>query len=361
MTFYCGKFRAMNIFVRTIRSLAVAKGVPSQARAFAQSQGWGNANQIIESLKPKLSIKSAVEAMGTDDTDDLIFTPASFELYQYTRPQTILGQLSGLRIVPSDVRQISATAGSTAYWAGEKQPRPISRLTFAGETVRTLGVTGCVVSTLELLRKSTPPADSILGRDVGTAVVSAMDSAFIDPANAGETGVKPASITSGQQSYASSGSAVANTDADLEKLILALSDAGSDLSFATWVMLPRTAAYLSRLRGTGGSPSYPGISAKGGTLLGFPVITSTGVPGFGSPSASIIAFLDPSQILHVDDGGGSMEISTEGTIAMADDPSSPAQATSLWQNDSAAIRATRYVNWKRARDNMAVYLSNVNY
>ena len=85
----------------------------------------------------------------------------------------------------------------------------------------------------------------------------------------------PASVTYGAPSFVSSGASVTNIDEDLAALIQPLVDAGSDLTFAAWVMLPRTAIYLSRLRGTAdGALSFPFINAKGGVLAGLPVVTS---------------------------------------------------------------------------------------
>jgi HK97 family phage major capsid protein len=92
---------------------------------------------------------------------------------------------------------------------------------------------------------------------------------------------------------------------------------------AAWIMLPRTALFLSRMRGTGGNLAYPGMSVKGGELLGLPAITSTAVPGVGSPSAGVIALVDPSEILVADDSGGSFEVSTQASLAMTDESASP--------------------------------------
>lgn len=342
-------------FARYIKALAVAKGDIGGATAFAESQNWNNSHAVVSSLK------SAITATGTDDV--ALPTPAAYDLADFVRPLTILGKLNGLRRVPARVRMIAATSGSTAYWSGEKNPRPISRMTLTGSTLEQLSIISMLVVTRELLQSSAPSAESILARDLAAAAAAAMDSAFIDPANAGSAGVKPASITNGVTAIHSSGSTLAQIDADLALLIQALSDAGSDLTFATFILRPRTALYLSLLRGTGGALAHPGMSVKGGILAGLPAIVSAASPSdVGSPTlGGEITLLDPSQILVADDGGSKLEISEQTSISMSDSPTSPSTMTSLWQTEACALKISRYANWIRCRDGMAVALDQVAY
>jgi HK97 family phage major capsid protein len=337
-----------------VKSLAVARGDLFGARVDAEGKG-ASYRDVVESLVQM----SAVTPLGTGDYAPP--TPAAFDFAEFLRPLTVLGKLTGLRVAPARVRQISATSGSTAFWSGEKQPRPISRDTFAGATLELLGVTAILVVTNELLRSSAPSAQSLLSRDLAAANVAAMDSAFLDPANAGSAGIKPASITNGVTKIHSSGSTLAQIDSDLQILIQALSDAGSTLEFATWVLRPRTALYLSLLRGTGGALAYPGFSVKGGTLAGLPAVVSAASPSdVGSPAeGGSITLLDPSQILVADDGNTAVEVSKDAALAMVDNPSAPSSVVSLWQTESSALKVTRYANWQRCRAGMAQVLDQV--
>lgn len=340
---------------RVIKSLAVGKGHALPAIAYAQGQNFGNEAQIVESLK------AVVDASGT--TDWGLATPASVDFAEFIRPLTIIGKLTNLRRVPARVRSITAVAGSTAYWAGEKNPRPIAKMDLAGETIEPLSIIAMNVATQELLRSSSPAAEGILSRDLAAAMVQAMDAAFIDPANAGIDAVKPASITNGVTAIHSSGTSLTDIDSDLALLVQALSDAGSDLTAATWVLRPRTALYLARLRGTGGALAYPQLTVRGGTLLGLPAVVSAASPSdaFSPTTGGEITLLDPSQILLVDDAGGAFDISQEATLDMSDAPGSPATQVSLWQTSSAVLKTTRYVNWRRCRDGMAQVLDQVEY
>lgn len=340
---------------RTVKALAVAQGTILEAVAYAEGQGqWPDRREVVESLK------TAVGPMTTSTSP--LPSPAAVDFAEYVRPLSIPGRL-GLRRVPTRTRLIAATAGSTAYWAGEGQPRPISKQTFSGETLDTMNIISINVQTVELARSSNPASENILRNDLARACSSALDSAFIDPANGGQHLVKPASVLYGVTARESTGAALANIDADLDATIQSVSDAGSNLVNATWVMLPRTALFLSRLRGTGGNLAYPGMSVKGGELLGLPCITSAACPGFGSPSAGIIALLDPSEILLADDNGGSFAVSQRTSLWMTDESSSPAETSqvSMFQTESIALKATRYVNWTKVRDGMAQYISGVGF
>ena len=305
--------------VRMIKSLAIAKGEPSAAVAYAQSQNWIDADLMAESIS-----MSAVT--GTGRSDFATVSPASFDFSEFVRPFSILGKLNGVRRAPSRTRLISATSGSTAYWAGERNTVPISRATLAGVSLEPLAVTAMVITTAELLQSSAPTAESILSRDLAKAVTAAIDLAFVDHLNSGAGGTKPAGIAYGTTPLVSAGSSLANIDSDLGLMVTALSNAGSDLQFATWIMGTRSAPYLARLRGTGGDRAFPGISVKGGELLGLPVIVSTnlptegGSPGFGD---ALILLVDASQILVVDDNATDVSVAHSANVQMDDAPVIP--------------------------------------
>jgi HK97 family phage major capsid protein len=186
--------------------------------------------------------------------------------------------------------------------------------------------------------------------------------AFIDPANGGVPETTPASVTHNGAKITSTGSSVTQIDADLTSAIQALVNAEMPLSTATWVMAPTTAAALSLKRGSGGAPAYPGITVRGGSLCGLPVLTSTSCTATGSPGERFIALVEAGDILYADDGQAEISISGEATLQMNDAPSGgDQQGVSLWQNGLAAIRATRFVNWQARRSGAAAVIESVSY
>ena len=124
----------------------------------------------------------------------------------------------------------------------------------------------------------------------------------------------------------------------------------ADLSNAAWAMRPKTALYLATLRGTAGAPCYPGATAKGGTLLGLPVLTSNAITDANSPSEAYIALLCPGEIQVADDGQSLIEYSEQASIEMVDAPTAGAATmVSPWQHGLVGLRASRAINWRRQR------------
>ena len=74
-----------------------------------------------------------------------------------------------------------------------------------------------------------------------------------------------------------------------------------------------------------------------------------------------------------DDGGVSIDASREASLEMADTPTNaststasppdptPTQVVSMYQTNSIALRAERFINWQRRRDAAVAWLDNVAY
>jgi len=66
-----------------------------------------------------------------------------------------------------------------------------------------------------------------------------------------------------------------------------------------------------------------------------------------------------------DDGGVEIDISREASLQMESAPDSPATAStvlvSLWQHNMVAIRAERFINWKKSRDGAVQFIQNAKY
>jgi HK97 family phage major capsid protein len=343
-------------FTRFCKALAIAKGDPVLALAFAEGQAWRDTPNALNGLK------ALVGAMSTTDAAALL-GPVGHDYSEFLRGMTILGRLVGLRRVPFDTRILQQDTGLGADWVGEGNPIPVSAAAFAGATLVMLKVAAICIVTDQLARSSAPSAESTLSRDLGRAGAQALDVAFIDPLNAGNNGVRPASVTFGAPSFVSAGTDLASIDSDLEILINSLSDNGSTLESAAWVMRPRTATYLARLRGTGGVLAFPTMTARGGTLLGLPALTSAHVPvDISTADETLIALIDAAQITLADDGDAEFFVSTESTLVMDDSPATGEQAyRSLWQENLVGIRMTRSANWKTRQAQACAVLSGVAY
>ena len=339
-------------FARFIKAMAVARGDPMAAEAFATARRWPNIAAVCKAAV------APVDQAGLDYG----FLPVTTDFAEYLRPLTLVGRLQGMRRAPFRTRVISATAGGSAAWVDENEAAPASRLSFDDDlTLLPSKVTSITVLTAELMAQSEAGSDVLIARDSTAALVLAMDQAFADPA-LGATSARPASISFGAASFESSGATLAAIDADLQLLIAALTNADMALTTAAWLMAPGTAATLAGLRGSGGAPAYPLMTAKGGLLFGLPVLTSTAVAASGSPGERFIVLVEASEILLADEGQGAVEIATHASIQMNDAPSSSATTlTSLWQNGLIGVRASRWVSWHRRRAGAVAVLRSVNY
>src|SRR5690606_28132554 len=161
---------------------------------------------------------------------------------------------------------------------------------------------------------------------------------------------------------ASTGATIAAITQDVENLMGKFIAANLNLSRAVWVMSPSTALSLSMKRNNQDQFAFPTVTPDGGTFFGRPVLTSNHVAATGSPTEQLIVLMDPSEIFLADDGGFSIDMSQEASLQMDDAPSAGAQSlVSLWQNNLAALRAEKSINWMRRRDAAVQMLDNANW
>ncbi len=343
--------------IRFVRALAIADGDPVTALAFAERQNWSDRHRIVT------AIKALVDAVDTDAAAALI-APVGMDFAEFLRPLTIVGRLEGMRRVPFQTRLVGMTAGAVAHWVGEVAPKPATFAALAGQETRldSRKVVAFYLATVELMRASAPVGERLLLGQLGRAAAQAVDVAFLDPANSGDDSMPPA-VTNGAEVHASTGSTLAQIDADLALLVGSLNDAGSSLEYATWIMHPRTALYLARLRGTGGALAHPGMTAHGGELLGLPALTSANVKiGATTGEPTTIALVDADGILLADDNEATLTVARHASVQADDDPQAGAQAMiSLWQQNLVGLRAERFINWRARRDVIASVLTGVTF
>lgn len=353
--------RALAI-ARYARALTMASGDRRAALAYAASQNWSDFGRIATQLK------SAAAGLTTGDTAN---APLAVDVAEILRPLTVIGRLQGTHVMPFHSRLLGMSAGASAAFVPTGAAIPLSAPAFSEPAaLDRKKVAGLVVASDETLRDAAPQTERALTADLFAALAAAMDEAFLDPASDGTDG-RPVSITYGGAATASTGGSVAQIDADLAAVIEDLIDAGSTLQSAAWIVHPRSAVYLSLLRGSGGAPAHPGISVAGGTLAGLPVLISAAMPVTADTDAlTSIVLVDGDGVLIGDENEGELAISRSGMLEQDTEPTAdvltPTGATatnmtSLFQAGAAAIRAIRYVNWLPRRAVVASTLTSVGY
>jgi HK97 family phage major capsid protein len=212
------------------------------------------------------------------------------------------------------------------------------------------------VLTDELVRFSNPAAEAIVRDDLADGVAQFLDQQFLTPSVTEVTNVSPASITNGAPNSAASGTTADNVRTDFKTVIASFASANIPFSGIVMLMNTNLAASLGMMHNALGQPEFPTLSGDGGSIMGIPVVVSDNVP-----SATVI-FVKASEILIADDGGVDIAVSREASLQLDSNPSEPPTTmVSLFQQNAVALRAERYINWKRRRTQSVYYLTSVNY
>jgi HK97 family phage major capsid protein len=368
-------------FARLIKSLGMADGNMRDAAAIAEAR-YGENSEAAGTLKSlanrgqrRLEFegfeaaqqKAAVvagSAISGNWASDLVLTEggAFADFANFLRPETILGKLS-LRQVPFDTALGISTSAGAGYWVGEGQPKPLTAFNVDKATLPPLKCANIVVLTEELLRRESYSAETLVRDEMAGALVQLIDTAFIDPANAGTSNVKPASIANGAPHSAATGTGDADdVRKDLRSLINEFIAANQQGGQIVLVMSAADALGAGMMVNALGQPEFPNISMGGGSLFpGLSVVTSQTVP------AGTVVALQPSEIQLADDGGFMVDVSREASLQMLDNPtnaSADGTATSmvsLWQTNAVGFRCERILNWRKRRSTAVAYLTGVQW
>ena len=248
-----------------------------------------------------------------------------------------------------------------AAFRREGDPIRVGRLKTGAKTLYpySMGVIGDF--SRELLRRSTPSIETMIREAMIDDTATILDN-LVFGATAAVTGVRPAGLTNGiaaaDTHAATATPTIADIDSDLNKLVkqlVAVRHMGGPST--AWVMNTANAVNLSSLTNALGGAAFPGTSAQGGTLKGYPVAASSYFP------------LD--QVLLVDGAGIFMaggtpefEMSTEATLH--EENTSPLQVggattpvRSLFQTNSAALRMIEEISWELLRAGAVQQLTGV--
>jgi hypothetical protein len=322
-------------------------------------------------------VAKAVSAGSTNDYDNtwaspLVGTETTFfaDFVEFLMPQTILGKfgangIPSLHAVPFRTALIEETAGMDGFWVGEGKAKPLTSSGFRRRTLEPLKVANIAVVTDELLRGSSPSADTLIRNALANALRKRLDLDFVNPDKAAEGGVSPDSITHDVTPIPSEGNDADSVRHDIVALVNAFGDLKNNLSGGVFILDTKTALNLSIMRNPLGQREFDGLTMRGGTLEGFPAIVSDFVPS--DSDGSIVVMLSAGDIYFADEGGIAVDISTQASLEMSATPSmdsttpTPATSVSLWQTNSVGFRAERIINWMKRRDEAVQYLSAVNW
>ncbi len=330
----------------------------------------------LEARGSKLAnmMKATVEAGTTLDTTwaaPLVeYQTFAGDFVEFLRPRTIVGQfgqgsIPSLNRIPFNVRIAGQTSGGEAYWVGEGAPKPLTQFDFTSTELRWNKVATIAVLTNELIRFSNPSAERLVRDGLAGAVIERIDIDFVDPAKAAVANVSPASITNGLTGIPSTGADAESIRADVRALWAPFIAARNAPRNAVYIMDSTTALALSLMQNPLGQSEFPGLTMNGGTFMGVPVIVSDYLPV--TSDGGMVVLANASDIWLADDDQVTVDVSNEASLQMLDNPTNNSAAgtatsmVSMFQTNSTAFLAERYINWARRRASGVAYLSGVNW
>lgn len=346
---------AMAQFVKT---LGRAQGSIYGAHELAKSAGSAMDPRVEKALKAAVAAGTTANAAWAGN---LVGEETSLyaDFIEFLMPKTIIGAfgsngIPSLHRVPFRVPLVGQTAGGTGYWVGEGKAKPLTQFAFSRTVLEPFKVANIAVLTDEVLRNSNPAADVLVRDSLVNALRERLDLTFASADAA--TAVSPAGIYNGVSPIVSTG----NPDADIQAVLAQFIAANLTPSNAVWIMSTMTALVLSMRKNALGNAEYPGITMNGGTFAGFPVIVS-------EYADDTIALVKADEVYYGDEGGFAVDMSREASLEMSDNPAhnsdtpTPAQLVSLFQTNSVAFRAERYISWAKRRPAGVAYLTGVDY
>lgn len=361
-------------FTRYAMCLMTARGNPDTALRIAEAR-YPDEQRIHNVLRAAVAAGTTTDPTWAGALTQYVDFAGDF--IEFLRPATIIGKfgtngIPALRAIPFNVRVKKQTSGGEAYWVGEGQPKPLTQFDFDTVLLRWAKIANIAVLTTEQVRFSTPNAETTVRSALADAIAQREDITFIDPAVTAIADTRPASITNGASSHASSGTDAAAVRADAGTLMTSFATAHLPYSQSVWIMNSTAAIQIFLMRNALGQQEFPGMLADGGTFMGRPVIVSDNIALSGSPASGIIVLMIPSEVYLSDDGQVVVDASTEASLQMDDaptmkstsgSPQTPVGTTvvSMFQTNSIAIRAERFINWVRRRDAAVQYLTGVRY
>ena len=342
----------------------LSKGAFTPLQFVQARKHWQSETPEVEAI-----LKAAVSAGTTTDStwaEPLVqYQNLASEFVEYMRPLTLIGRIPGFRNVPFKIKFPRQTGAAVANWVGEAKPKPATSLAFDSLSLDPLKVAGIVPMSMELMRFSSPSAETIVRDDLAGAIAQLVDHDFIDPEKGSSANVSPASITNGVTGVSATGTAYANLKADVKSVMDNYMTA--NIVPDTVIMHQRTALSLSLMETSLGNPQFPGLTMNGGPFLGMTAYATTNVDYTeDSPQeGDLIVFLRANDIALADDGGVEVDVSTEASIEMSTTPTDPVTAStvlvSLWQQNLVGIRAERMVNWVKRRAAAVQYIKAAKY
>ncbi len=307
---------------RIVRALAAAKGDPEKASAYAKKV-WGD-DEISKALNT-----------GTGSAGGfLIPEEYSTELIELLRPQTVVRRM-GANVIPMPTGTLNIpklAGGGSASYVGEGTEIGVTAQTFGQVTLTWKKLAALVPISNDLLRFSSPAADTIVRDDLVAALAQKEDEAFIT--YDGSVSTAPKGLY-GWCPAANSNNVTTAPLADLQNAVYLLKKANVRFLRPCWIMSPRTELYLLTLRDATSGVYIFRDEMLTGRLLRYPYVATSIIPdNLGSNK-------NESQVYLVDMADAIIGEATELIIDISSEASYTTGGTtySAFQYDQTLVKA----------------------
>jgi HK97 family phage major capsid protein len=368
-------------FARYAMCLTKAKGNHQMAFQLAERH-YPRTEAIVKTLKAQaeganlqemMQLKATVAAGTSLDSTwaaPLVYANTFMgDFISYLRPRTLIGQAQ-FRPVPFNVRIGGQTSGGTAGWVGQGKAKPVTKFDFNATTVPFTKIAAIAVITQELARFSDPAAEGLVRDSLADTVIARADTDLFDPDLAAVANTSPAGLLNGVSP--TTVAAVDYADPATVRCAIAALWAPWDSTFIgarpAYYTTPAVARQLALSREALGTPAFPGVTANGGMLDGVPLRVSHYLANNGGSGGAPFILVDEAEIYLADDGSVTLDASDVASIEMSDSPAGSSSATvaassvnfvSMWQTNSVAFRAERFIWWGPRRSGAVQWIDGM--
>lgn len=360
-------------FARYAMCLTKAKGNHHVAFQLAERH-YPQTESIVKTLKAQseganlqemMQLKATVAAGTSLDSTwaaPLVYAQNFMgDFISYLRPRTLIGQ-ANFRPVPFNVRIGGQTSGGAANWVGQGKAKPVTKFDFNATTIPFTKIAAISVITQELARFSDPSAEMLVRDSLADTIIARADTDLFDPDLAAVANVSPAGLLNGVSPVAVVGNSIDYSDPASVRCAIAALWAPWDSTYIgarpAYYTTPAVARQLSLAREALGTVAFPGVTPNGGTLDGVPLRVSQYIANNGGSGGAPFILVDEAEIYLADDGSVTLDSSDQATIEMSDTPAGSSSATvaasgtlpvNMWQTNSVAFRAERFIWWGARR------------
>lgn len=294
-------------------------------RAIAQSKGdVGRAAHWAKNTMKDERLEKALMTSIQEQGGALVPAGDVQELIELLTPRTVM-RSAGALVVPMPDGTLpwpKITAGATAAYIGEGAAQNAQRLTLGMMNLVWKKLRALMPLTQELVRMSSPAADTVVRNDLVRALAQGEDRAFIraDGTAAQPKGLrywaKTANVIPSAAADDGSVPTIGEVETDLRKMMNALLAADVGMGNPRWLMAPRTALFLEFLRDATGFKAFPEVS--GDRLLRYPMLVSNNVPsdlaGAGTETLSELYLFDADDAIIAESSTLEVSISNEASF-----------------------------------------------